>query len=77
MSDHEQPGSDRRMWMSDETRQHLRQAREEMRAGLRSLMPPLPPEYIQHRRAARREALLAVRSLLDHALKHLDESGKA
>ncbi|MBM3122424.1 MAG: hypothetical protein FJZ97_09610 [Chloroflexi bacterium] len=74
MSDHEQPGSDRKTWMSDETRQHLRQAREEMRASLRTLVPP---EYIQHRRAARREALLALRSLLDHALKRLDESGKA
>jgi len=74
MSDHEQPGSDRKMGMSDETRQHLRQAREEMRASLRALVPP---EYIQHRRAARREALLAMRSLLDHALKRLDESSKA
>lgn len=74
MSDHEQPGSDRKMWMSDETRQHLRQAREELRSGLRTLVPP---EYIQHRRAARREALLAMRSLLDHALKRLDESSKA
>jgi len=45
-----------------------------MRAILRALVPP---EYIQHRRAARREALLAMRSLLDHALKRLDESSKA
>jgi hypothetical protein len=74
MSDHEQPGSDRKVWMSDETRQHLRRAREELRAGLRTLVPP---EYVQHRRAARREALLAMRSLLDHALKRLDESSKA
>lgn len=74
MSDHEQPGSERQTCMPDEARQHLRQAREEFRAGLRALVPP---EYIQHRRAARRETLLAMRSLLDHALKRLDESGKA
>jgi uncharacterized membrane protein len=74
MSEHDQPGSFGKRWMSDEARQHLRQAREEMRASLRMLVPP---EYVQHRRAARREALLAMRSLLDHALKRLDESGKA
>jgi len=74
MSEHDQPGFSGRAWMPDEARQHLRQAREEMRASLRMLVPP---EYVQHRRAARREALLAMRSLLDHALKRLDESGKA
>lgn len=74
MSEHHSTDTPRKPWVSDEARQHLRQAREEMRAGLRSLVPP---EYVQHRRAARREALLAMRSLLDHALKRLDESGKA
>jgi hypothetical protein len=32
-----------------------------------------PPEFIEHRRAARREMLLAARSLIDHALKRMDE----
>jgi hypothetical protein len=73
MSEPESSRSFAKGWMPDEARQHLRQAREEMHAGLRMLVPP---EYIQHRRAARRETLLALRSLLDHALKRLDESGK-
>lgn len=72
MSEQEPTASATRPWMSDEARRHLRQARQEMRAGLRAMVPP---EYIQHRRAARRETLLAMRSLLDHALKRLDESG--
>jgi hypothetical protein len=37
----------------------------------------IPPDVLQHRRAARREALLAARSMLDHVLKHLDEAEKA
>ena len=74
MSEHEPSGPFAKRWMPDEARQHLRQAREEMRASLRMLVPP---EYIQHRRAAHREAILAMRSLLDHALKRLDESGEA
>lgn len=61
-------------WISEEARLHMRQAREEARAGWRAMVPP---EVLQHRHAARREALLAVRSLLDHILKHLDEAEKA
>ena len=31
-----------------------------------------PPEFIEHRRAARREMLLAVRSLIDHTLERME-----
>jgi len=61
-------------WVSDEARQHMRQARHEARAVWEAMVPP---EVLQHRRAARREALLAARSMLDHILKHLDEAEKA
>ena len=37
----------------------------------------LPPEFLQHRHAARREALLAARSLIDHVLKRLEEAEKS
>jgi len=37
----------------------------------------VPPEFLQHRRAARREALLAARSLIDHVLKRLEEAEKS
>jgi hypothetical protein len=60
-------------WQSEDVRQHLRQARHEARAGWQAMVPP---EVLQHRRAARREALLAARSLLDHVLQRLDEVGK-
>jgi uncharacterized membrane protein len=61
-------------WVSDEVRQHMRQARREARAGWQAMVPP---DVLQHHRAARREALLAARSMLDHVLKHLDEAEKA
>jgi 4'-phosphopantetheinyl transferase EntD len=61
-------------WVSDEVRQHLRQARQEAHAGWQAMVPP---EVLQHRRAARREALLAARSMVDHVLKRLDEAEKA
>jgi len=37
----------------------------------------LPPGFLEHRRAARKEMLLAARSLIDHALKRMDDAGKA
>ena len=61
-------------WISDEARQHMRQARKEAFAFWQAMVPP---EVLQHRRAARREALLAARSMLDHILKRLDEADKA
>ena len=54
----------------EETRQHYKMAREEMRQAVEGL----PPEgFIEHRRAARREMLLAMRSLLDSAIKRMDK----
>jgi hypothetical protein len=38
------------------------------------LMRLLPDEFWAHRRAARRERLLACRSLLDSAIEHLEET---
>jgi hypothetical protein len=76
MGEHEQPQPEPRScpWVSEDVRRHFHQAREEARAGWRAMVPP---EVLQHRRAARREALLAARSLLDHVLKRLDEAEKA
>jgi acetyl-CoA acetyltransferase len=76
MVEHEQPQSEPRPGprVPDEVRRHLHQARAEARAGWQVM---LPPEFLQHRRAARREALLAVRSLIDHVLKRLEEAEKS
>jgi hypothetical protein len=50
--------------------QHMRAARDELREGFRTLMPP---EFFTHRRKASREMLLAWRSAIDAALKRMDE----
>ncbi len=54
----------------DEAREHMRNARDEMRASFESLFPP---EFVQHRRRARREMLLAWRSFIDRAIQRIDE----
>lgn len=64
-SKHNQP-SER---IPDETREHLRAARAEMRKSWETL---LPPGFVEHRRAARREMLLAVRTLVDAALQRIE-----
>jgi hypothetical protein len=54
----------------EEARQHFRAAREEMRKGLETF---LPDGFVEHRRGARREMLLAWRSMLDAAIRRMDE----
>jgi len=61
-------------WFPEDTRSHLHAFRQEMRKSYEAL---LPPEFIQHRRTARKEALLAARSLIDHVIKRLEEAEKA
>lgn len=46
------------------------QAWGDFKSGMRSL---LPEEFWEHRRAARREFLLAARSLIDVAIERLEE----
>jgi predicted phage gp36 major capsid-like protein len=57
----------------DETRQHFRAAREELHKSLEGI---LPPEFMEHRLKARKEMLLAWRSMIDASLKRMDESKK-
>lgn len=65
----EEAAKRRRHPIPEETREHLRAAREEMHKSVETLFPP---EFIEHRRAARREMLLAARSLIDHALRKME-----
>ncbi|MGB2896285.1 MAG: hypothetical protein WBB65_08985 [Anaerolineales bacterium] len=53
---------------SEEVRQHMMTAREEMRESMRTLFPP---EFIEHRKAARREILLGLRSFINDALERM------
>ena len=53
---------------SEEVRQHMSNARAEMRESMRVLFPP---EFIEHHKVARREILLGIRGLIDDALGRL------
>jgi len=53
-----------------EAREHMKAARLSVRETLEDL---LPKGFVEHRRAARRELLLAMRSLLDAAIERAGE----
>ena len=57
----------------DETLEHVWNAREELRKSVAALLPSLPAEFTAHRRAARKEMLLAIRSLIDTAIERVDK----
>jgi len=52
-----------------EARRHARAARKEMAQAIEGLFPP---RFVEHRRAARREWLLAMRSMVNAAIDRLD-----
>jgi hypothetical protein len=54
----------------EEVRQHARAAREELRESVKAF---LPPEFFEHRKKARKEMLLAWRSMINAALERMDE----
>ncbi len=58
-----------RGFMPDEAREHLKAAGEEIRKSVEGMFPP---GFVEHRRAARREMLLAARSLIEAALKRME-----
>jgi len=60
--------------LPEDTRSHLRAARKAFGQSLEGL---LPPGFLEPTRMARREMLLAARSLIDHALERLEEAGEA
>ena len=70
----EKPRDKARAWMPEEAREYLKAARTELHESAKVLFPP---EFLEHRRAARREMLLAARSLIDNALKRIEERENA
>ena len=54
----------------EEAREHYKKARKEMRDVVKDF---LPEAVMEHHRNARREMMLAWRSMLDHAIKKMDE----
>jgi hypothetical protein len=57
----------------EETRQHFRAAREEIRKSMEGM---LPPGFMEHRRKARKEMLLAWRSMIDASLERMEQPKK-
>ncbi len=55
----------------EEVRQHVRAAREELRDSIKAF---LPPGFMEHRKKARKEMLLAWRSLIDSALERIEKN---
>ena len=54
----------------EEAREHYRNARDEMRKSIETL---LPEGFMEHRKAAHKEMLLAWRSMLDSAIERMEE----
>ncbi len=59
--------------LSEETRQHLHAAREEFHKSMEGI---LPPGFIEHRRKARKEMLLAWRSIIDATIERMEAKTK-
>lgn len=57
----------------EEAREHMKAARKAFRE---SMLSWLPPGFVQHRRAARREMLLAMRTLVDAAIDHMEKDAQ-
>lgn len=53
-----------------EAKEHAMAARASMKKSIQEL---IPPGFIEHRRAARKEMLLAMRSLLDAAIERTEK----
>ena len=73
----EDPNAPRRpfSWIiPDEALEHAWNAREEIRESVAALLPSLPAEFTAHRLAARKEMLLAIRSLIDNAIARVEET---
>ena len=54
----------------EDAREHFKTAREEWRKTIEGMFPP---ETVEHRRKARKEMLLAFRSVLDSVIEKIDE----
>ncbi|HAY84208.1 MAG TPA: hypothetical protein DCY42_04580 [Chloroflexi bacterium] len=66
----EEKKSHKKNYIPEEAREHYQQAHKELRKSVRALFPP---EFIEHRRAARKEMLLAAQSLIQHAIERIEK----
>ncbi len=56
-------------WLPEDAREHLKAARAARMESLRSF---LPPEFFENQKKARKEMLLAARSMIDHAIERIE-----
>ncbi len=56
-------------FIPEEAVEHAKIARAEMRKSFAAL---LPPEFVAHRRKARKELLLAAQQIINHALERIE-----
>ena len=59
--------------ISEETRKHFKTAREEFRKSMEGV---LPPGFVEHRNNARKEMMLAFRSMIDTRLERMEKETK-
>ena len=59
------PGS----WLPEDAKKHLKAAHE---ARMESLSSFLPPEFFENQKKARKEMLLAARSMIDHVIERIE-----
>ncbi|MEP7358635.1 MAG: hypothetical protein ABI847_15410 [Anaerolineales bacterium] len=57
-------------FVGQDTVEHLKAARHEIKQGVEAMFPP---GFVAHRRAARKEVLLAARSFIDGVLQRMDK----
>jgi hypothetical protein len=57
-------------FVSRETVEHLKAARHEIKQSVEAMFPP---GFVAHKRAARKEVLLAARSFIDGVLQRMDQ----
>jgi len=56
-------------WLPEDAKKHLKAAHE---ARMESLNGFLPPEFFENQKKARKEMLLAARSMIDHAIERIE-----
>ncbi len=56
-------------WIPEDAKKHLKAAHKARMESVRSF---LPPEFFENQKKARKEMLLAARSLIDHAIERIE-----
>ena len=56
-------------WIPEDAKKHLKAAHEARMESVRSF---LPPEFFENQKKARKEMLMAARSVIDHAIERIE-----